>query len=216
MRGCREKCENGRERKYNGVQDALRPALHAGALDRPGRCGSTGGPAMAGSAEPSPPLPARRLLARGDLHPADVGAARHGGHASPSRVSRRRLLRPRWVLLSPAPAAGVPDPKVEFGRWLVTAPAPGHGPGRRNQRTFAKNVLLIDLCGPFRGRRGRALHLKLCILFARAMSETTKRYSCPVPRAPKATIRLRSNAKIQQPFCIFSQGTLYTKQRDVI
>ena len=34
-------------------------------------------------------------------------------------------------------------------------------------------------------------------MFARA----TNRYSCPVPRAPKATIRLRSNAKIQQPLC---------------
>ena len=43
----------------------------------------------------------------------------------------------RWVLLSPDPAAGVAlalwprDPKFEFGRWLVTASAPGHGPGRR-------------------------------------------------------------------------------------
>ena len=56
----------------------------------------------------------------------------------------------RWVLsLSPAPAApgcgpgpsapAPPDPKFEsrFGRWLVTASAPGNGPGRRNQRTFA-------------------------------------------------------------------------------
>ena len=38
-----------------------------------------------------PPLPARRLLARGDLHPGDVGAAWHGGHATP-----RRLL---WLAL---------------------------------------------------------------------------------------------------------------------
>ena len=51
----------------------------------------------------------------------------------------------RWVLLSPAPVAGVtralrprvPRPQVWFGRWLVTAPAPEHGPGRRNQRLFA-------------------------------------------------------------------------------
>ena len=85
----------------------------------------------------------------------------------------------RWVLLSPDPAAGVAlalwprDPKFEFGRWLVTASAPGHGPGRRNHshRMF---------CGLFRGRRGRALNLKLCILFARATSETTKDQS----RAP--------------------------------
>ena len=34
------------------------------------------------------PLSARRLLARGGLQPADVGAARHGGH-----TPRRRLLR---------------------------------------------------------------------------------------------------------------------------
>ena len=34
------------------------------------------------------PLPARRVLARGGLHQADVGAARHGRHAP-----RRRLLR---------------------------------------------------------------------------------------------------------------------------
>ena len=44
----------------------------------------------------------------------------------------------RWVLLSPAPAAGeTPDPKFEFGRWLVTASVPGHGPGPCNQRIFA-------------------------------------------------------------------------------
>ena len=83
----------------------------------------------------------------------------------------------------------------------VTASAPGHGPGRRNQRIFAWNVLLIDFCGPFRGRRGRALHLKLCILFARATSKITKRNSCPVARAPKATIHMHSNAKIQRPLC---------------
>ncbi len=56
-----------------------------------GRC-STGGPTMAGSAAPggapaSESLSARRLLACCGLHPADVGAARHGGHAA-----RRRLL----------------------------------------------------------------------------------------------------------------------------
>ena len=53
----------------------------------------------------------------------------------------------------------------------------------RNQRLFAYNVLLIDLCGLFRGRRGRALHLKLCLLFAIVTSKITKRYSCPVPCA---------------------------------
>ena len=46
----------------------------------------------------------------------------------------------------------------------VTASAPGHGASHGNQRTFA---------------------------FARATSERTKRYSCPVPRALKATIHLR-------------------------
>ena len=74
------------------------------------------------------PLPARRLLARGGLQTADIGAARHGGHAA-----RRRLLR--LPLLSPALAVTVvralrpraPDHKFEYGRWLVTAPGPGPG-----------------------------------------------------------------------------------------
>ena len=43
----------------------------------------------------------------------------------------------RWVLLSPAPMrvwlGPPPDPKFEFGRWLVTAPDPGPG----GQQTFA-------------------------------------------------------------------------------
>ena len=51
----------------------------------------------------------------GGVHPADVGAARHGGHAA-----RRRLLRPAdplsWVLLrvsgSPAPDSGVVRPQL--------------------------------------------------------------------------------------------------------
>ena len=40
-----------------------------------------------------PPLPAWRLLARGDLrlHPADVGAVRHGRHATPHRLLWLRL-----------------------------------------------------------------------------------------------------------------------------
>ena len=45
-------------------------------------------------------------------------------------------------------------------------------------------------CSPLRSISGCPLPHSL---------ERTKRYSCPVPRAPKATIRLRSNAKIQQP-----------------
>ena len=52
---------------------------------------STGCPTMAGNAVRSSLLPARRLLGRGGLPPADVGAARHGGHAP-----RRRLL---WLPL---------------------------------------------------------------------------------------------------------------------
>ena len=109
-----------------------------------------------------------------------------------------RLPFHRLGLVSRNFGHGPPDPKFEFGWWFVTASAPGHGPGRRNQWLFI--VLLIDLCGLFRGRRGRALHLKLCILFAHATTteQDNKRYSCPVPLAPKATTRLRSNAKIQQ------------------
>ena len=41
----------------------------------------------------------------------------------------------------------------------------------------------------------------LYILFAYAASEITKRFSCPVPRVPKATpaIRLHINTKTHQP-----------------
>ena len=42
------------------------------------------------SAHRRPPLPARRILARSGLHPANVGAALHDWHAAPSW---RRLLR---------------------------------------------------------------------------------------------------------------------------
>ena len=85
---------------------------------------------MDGSAAPSP------ASALDGVHPADVGAARHGGHAA------RCPYGVRWVLLSPAPGAGValptysaapqgpllwpagpwpPGPDFQFGRWLVTA-----------------------------------------------------------------------------------------------
>ena len=93
----------------------------------------------------------------------------------------------------------------------VTAPAPGHGPGitpgRRNRRKFAwnLNVLLIPV---FRGRRDRALCLKICTLFARTTSEITNLKDIPVQSRTRRLGRLRSchdhtpsNAKIQLPVC---------------
>ena len=43
--------------------------------------------------------------------------------------------------------------------------------------------------------------------------EDYKRYSCPVPRVPKATIRPRSNAKIQQLLWWTSWGPVPMKKR---
>ena len=51
-----------------------------------------------------------------------------------------------------------------------------------------------------RGNKAAANLRPTSIFFARATSEITKRYSFPVLRAPKATIRLRSNTRIQQPW----------------
>ena len=92
-----------------------------------------------------PPLPARRILARGDVHTADVGAARHGEHCSTSPPTAPAgccsplppvpgspgspTRRPRL-----AAPAGPPDPNFQFGRWLVTAWADSCG--NRHRRMF--------------------------------------------------------------------------------
>ena len=52
------------------------------------------------------PLPARSLLARGGILPADLGAARYGGHAARRRLLWRPLgaalpRRRRWGLARP-------------------------------------------------------------------------------------------------------------------
>ena len=62
-----------------------------------------------------PPLPARRPLARGGLHPEDVGAARHSGHAA-----RRRLL---WLALGAAVAG--PGGGCGPGPSVPVPPTPG-------------------------------------------------------------------------------------------
>ena len=50
-------------------------------------------------------------------------------------------------------------------------------------------MFLIDLCGFFRSRRGRALHLKLCILLARANANVRwLRRPGPWPGAEAATV----------------------------
>ena len=75
------------------------------------------------------PLPARRVLARGGLHQADVGAARHGRHAP-----RRRLLRHP---LGPASAFaghrcwGCPGPSAPGPRcWGCPGPSAPARPAR--------------------------------------------------------------------------------------
>ena len=81
-------------RRRATTESADRLQGRGGAARRPGRC--AGGQDCAllvarrrlAARHRRPPLPARRLLACGGLQPADVGAARQGGHAP-----RRRLLR---------------------------------------------------------------------------------------------------------------------------
>ena len=122
--------------------------------------------------------------------------ATHPTSASAGQASASGRIRRRGAASARAASPRAADLSKATRTCSVTASAPYYGPGRRNQRIIALNVLLIDLCGLFRGR-DLHWHLKLCILFARAMSKITKRYSYPVgpvPPALKATIRLRSNA----------------------
>ena len=100
---------------------------------------STGGPTKADNAAPSlARASARAALSRTCWPTTDRrrhGTARRTRSSTPpptapagcfSRRPRRRV----W----PGPFdPGPPDPKFEFGRWLVTAPGPGPG----GQRTFA-------------------------------------------------------------------------------
>ena len=71
-----------------------------------------------------PLLPARRLLAGGGLHPVDVGAARHGGHAA-----RRRIVRlPLGASLS-GPGGGCgPGPLAPGPQTPSLISAPGQYP----------------------------------------------------------------------------------------
>ena len=77
-----------------------------------------GGPRTGGSAVPSPrsdPLPAWRVLARSCVHPADLGAARHGRYAARRRL--RVLRRPLGAAL-PGPwrrGHGRPAPPARLG-----------------------------------------------------------------------------------------------------
>ena len=159
----------------------------------------------------SPPSAWRTKRERRAARRAAHGKARRGtgsdwatrtgrGRASRSPLvppPTRRLGQGRAVAIS-GTARGATDHDCHCSsesHHRVTACAPGHGPGHRNRRTFAQNALLICLVRPFPGgRRGRALHLKLCIRFARATSETTKDTRAQSRAAAKATIRLLSNA----------------------
>ena len=97
------------------------------------------------------------------LRPADLGAARHGGHAVRRRLLRLPLVlllparRARTLLLSPALRPRAPGPKFEFGRWLVAASGPGPG----GRQTFALKVAC--LCGLLRDRRGQQLYTLHCV-----------------------------------------------------
>ena len=64
--------------------------------------------------------------------------------------------------------------KIEFDRWLVSASAPGHGPGCRDQPTFATSKSIecsadtVSAALSVAAEEG-ALHLKLGTVFARAL-----------------------------------------------
>ena len=160
------------------------------------------------------------LQARQDRRKAELDASRRdvqfdvGAEVLVTLLRRRSLQRfPLGASLAgpgggSGPGPSVPAPQVwvwsaRVARHGVTWPAssPGHEPGCCDQRTIAQNVRLIPVSAAFTVARPGALHLKLGTLFARRNEQDNKRYPCPVPRAPKATIRQRSNAKIQQPLC---------------
>ena len=99
-------------------------------------------PPPTGTAVAPPPIPPTGFTVEA-APPGDLGAALVGRTAlyrlsspvpptAPAGCFSRRPRR-RLGPFGPWP----PDPKVEFGRWLVTASAPSHGPGGCDQRTFA-------------------------------------------------------------------------------
>ena len=60
-----------------------------------------------------------------------------------------------------------------------------------------RNSLSNSPC-PLGRARGRGRYILLARAIKNKPFKKKKRYSCPVPRVPMATIRPRSNAKIQQ------------------
>ena len=75
-------CPLGLWFKFHGlIQVAGGQPVTASAINaQAGRLAQAGGRLEAGHGAVHSSLPARRLLARGGLHPADIGVARLGGH----------------------------------------------------------------------------------------------------------------------------------------
>ena len=87
-------------------------------------------------------------------------------------ISTLLNLSPSRILSSQLPAAGS-LPRLATGRATDTK---GH-----SRRLSDRSPSLRP--SSFRGSRGRALHLKLCILFAHATSEITKLFMSSLTRA---------------------------------
>ena len=77
-------------------------------------------------------------------------AARWTRCLTPPLTARAGCFSPRPPLAGSPSGLGPPGPEFGFGRWLVTARAPGpgqHRPGRRDQRTFGRMFIwILDRC----------------------------------------------------------------------
>ena len=84
------------------------------------------------------------------------------------------------------------------------------GPIRRSRPASPRRARAVTSgrpCAPAAGRSGGRLGS------GPGKTREIVRYSCPVPRAPKATIRLRSNAKIQQPLWARAEALIMVSTR---
>ena len=85
-------------------------------------------------------------------------------------------------------------PRLATGRVAVT--------NGYSHRMFADRSLR-----PFPWPQRTSFTPKALYIIRSCHEQDNKRYSCPVPRVPMATIRPRSNAKIQQLLCISRRPT---------
>ena len=110
----------------------------------------------------------------------------------------------RYCQAAAGAAATVTSPGVKWSRQRPHSRCRRRsGPAVTFTVTATAQPCMLLTCPLGRGR-GRAQGRGQYILLARAINNTPfqkkkrERYSCPVPRVPMATIRPRSNAKIQQ------------------